>query len=654
MADIRKLDFATAVNAVTVTDVQLSPDGRQVVYVTSRASIEKETPPVSTIWLIGADGGTPRHLTTGEGDSSPRWSPDGQRLAFVSDREQRGVGQLYLLDMQSGGEATRLTKHEAGVLMPEWAPDGKSIAYAAPDAPSEEEKKRQEEHDEKVIDEGVKGLGLWVLSVPDDPAALAPEALPEKNRLSPEGMHIGNLGGPAFSWAPDSAGVVTSTSLSPKADHAFVPELILIGLDGEVKRLGTFEAMGGAPRYSPDGSTIAFNAAEEVVPAMFSIQTIPATGGKSRILMPKFAGSFYGFNWLPEGDRLLAIVEEGQRHRLAIVDPEAGTAGDAIAPFEKPGVLGSWSGQPLSLSKDGKRVAFVRAEDTTFGDVYVAELGGEARKLTDLNPWTRDYDFGEVRQVEWASFDGMQIQGLLILPVGYQAGQRYPLLLQIHGGPSGAWGHHLYANWHDWGQFMAQRGYAVLMPNPRGSTGRGTEFLCSIVGCYGEPDWQDLITGVDHVIAEGIADPEQLVVGGWSGGGYLTNWTITHTERFKAAVSGAGIANWVSFQGTADVRGAFNRYFGGLVDEDAENHWKYSPIRSIKNAKTPTLILYGEQDDRVPPSQGHELLEGLKARGVEAKLVLYPREGHIINERLHQLDLLERVTAWFDAHLGRA
>src|SRR3954470_10153875 len=139
MADIRKLDFATAVNAVTVTDVQLSPDGRQVVYVTSRASIEKETPPVSTIWLIGADGGTPRHLTTGEGDSSPRWSPDGQRLAFVSDREQRGVGQLYLLDMQSGGEATRLTKHEAGVLMPEWAPDGKSIAYAAPDAPSEEE-----------------------------------------------------------------------------------------------------------------------------------------------------------------------------------------------------------------------------------------------------------------------------------------------------------------------------------------------------------------------------------------------------------------------------------------------------------------------------------------------------------------------------------
>ena len=175
---------------------------------------------------------------------------------------------------------------------------------------------------------------------------------------------------------------------------------------------------------------------------------------------------------------------------------------------------------------------------------------------------------------------------MLILPVGYAAGQRYPLLTDIHGGPMGAYSHMLYAGGHAWGQFLAQRGYAVLLPNPRGSSGRGTAFLSAITDCYGEPDWQDIMAGIDHVIEQGIADPEQLVVGGWSGGGYLTDSPITHTDRFKAAVSGAGIANWVSFQGTSDIRGVFDRYLG-RIDEDPETAWRLSPIRMIANAKTP-------------------------------------------------------------------
>lgn len=344
---------------------------------------------------------------------------------------------------------------------------------------------------------------------------------------------------------------------------------------------------------------------------------------------------------------MLSACEEGEREILRIIDPEARTATSAFDGFDGPGSV-----TQFSATRDGARIAFVFADPTSHGDVWVGDLHGTPRKLTDLNPWTRDYDFGETREISWTSFDGLRIQGLLVLPVGYEEGTRVPLLLHIHGGPCGAWKHHLYAGWHDWAQFLAQRGYAVLMPNPRGSSGRGADFLCGIVGCYGEPDWQDLMTGVDYVIEQGIADPEQLVVGGWSGGGFLTNWTVTHTDRFKAAVSGAGISNWVSFQGTADVRSVFDGYTG-RVDEDPDAHWQLSPIRYIKNAVTPTLILYGEADIRVPPSQGFEMYEGLKSRGVETQLVLYPGEPHGIGGRKHQLDLLNRVVDWYDMHLGR-
>jgi dipeptidyl aminopeptidase/acylaminoacyl peptidase len=247
----------------------------------------------------------------------------------------------------------------------------------------------------------------------------------------------------------------------------------------------------------------------------------------------------------------------------------------------------------------------------------------------------------------------MGIEGLLILPVGYQEGERYPLLTHIHGGPASAWTWKLYAGWHDWGQIMAQRGFAVFLPNPRGSTGRGVEFLCAIVNSYGEPDFDDIMSGIDHLIEEGIADPERLVVGGWSGGGYLTNVAVTRTDRFKAAISGAGTSNWISDLGTLDIRNVFTRYVGNIED-DPELAWRLSPIRNIRNARTPTLILTGDGDPRVPPAQSYEMYEGLKAVGVEAKLVLYPREPHSIMERNHQIDLLERVVDWFERHLGRS
>lgn len=638
------LSFERAVTATLVTDVQIAPDGSQVAYVTTPASKEGEFP-VSEIRLVAAEGGPARRLTTSEAaDGAPRWSPDSSRIAFVSDRKERGKPQLYVIEL-AGGEAVRLTDSSGGVARAVWSPDGALLAFTAGVGETEEEKKRKEERDDaKVVDADVKKVGLWVKTVPDDIGSAAVDALPEARRLSPEDMHVGE-----FSWAPDSAGLVAAASSSPKAHDTFAPDLVIFPLDGEPQRLGRMEGMLSAPKFNPDGTTIAFVGTEQVIPALFSLQTIPATGGAPTIVAPGYEGSLYAFEWLPDGDRIIVGVETGQTHTFQVADLENGDLAPAFAPFENAG-SGAYL---LSTSANGERFAFTHSHDRSYSNVYVADLDGAPRRLTDLNPWTRDYDFGETRELRWRSTDGLEIQGLVILPVGHQAGQRVPLLTHIHGGPCGAWTHGLYANWHSWGQFMAQRGYAVFLPNPRGSSGRGTEFLCGIVGCYGEPDWEDINSGIDHMIEQGIADPEQLVVGGWSGGGFLTNWAITHSDRFKAAVSGAGIANWVSFQGTADVRSVFDRYLGP-VDVDVETHWRLSPIRTIANATTPTLILYGEADQRVPVSQGYELYEGLKSRGVETQLVAYPREPHGIGERKHQLDLLPRVIDWYDRHLGRA
>lgn len=646
----RMLEFEKAVSATLIADVQISPDGEHVAYVTTPASKEGEYP-CSEIWLATVADGSLRRLTTSEAtDAAPRWSPDGRRILFASDRKKRGTTQLYLLSLD-GGEAIRLTEGKGGVSPAAWSPDGSTIAFTVKEVESEDEKERKAQRDDAIqVDGNVRRSSLWIMQVPEDVSDIDPANLPEPKRISPEEVNIGSdFFGIGFSWSPDGSRLVTATSKSPKPTDTFMPEIVTISTDGAITSLGHFEGVFHAPKFSPDGATILINAAEEVTPALYSLQTIPASGGEPTILAPGYHGSFYTFEWLPDGKRVVTGVELAERHVFQVLDIQTGAVTDAFEPFDE----GGTGAQLLSVSADGKRIAFVRSDQYSYGNVFVADIGGKPRQLTDVNPWVRDYQFGEVRDISWTAKDGLEIQGLLILPVGYEQGRQYPTLVHIHGGPQVSWTHRLYADWKWWGQFLAQRGYAVFLPNPRGSSGRGVEFLCSIVGCYGEPDSEDILTGVDYLVDQGIADPEQLVVGGWSGGGFLTYWMITHTDRFKAAVSGAGVSNWISFQGTTDIRSVFDRYLGPVTDQ-VDVHWRLSPVRSIANATTPTLIVYGEKDSRVPPSQGHEMYAGLKSRGVETQLVIYPRDQHGFQERKHQLDLLERVIGWFDCHLGRS
>jgi dipeptidyl aminopeptidase/acylaminoacyl peptidase len=311
-------------------------------------------------------------------------------------------------------------------------------------------------------------------------------------------------------------------------------------------------------------------------------------------------------------------------------------------------INGGYFGAP-AWSADGKKVAFIWSDSVTPEEVYLASGSTEPVKLTSfgesfagrLNP-------SEV--VEWQS-DEWTIQGHLIYPHGYEEGKRYPLLIEAHGGPSWQWEEHCFLDWHDWAQFMASRGYAVLAPNPRGSTGRGEAFQKALQNDVGGGEVRDLITGAQAMVERGIADPDRLGIGGWSWGGYLTATTITRTTIFKAAMMGAGLSNLFSDHGTDDIPSMNLLYFPGEPYHHSDMYWAGSALKHVKDCVTPTLIIHGDADERVHPLQGKEMYTALTRLGVDTEFVRYPRQGHSIEERNYQIDLLNRMAAWFEKYL---
>ncbi|MEX2314221.1 MAG: hypothetical protein WD628_00790, partial [Thermomicrobiales bacterium] len=367
MADTRMLSFEQAVSATVVADVQISPDGRQIAYVTTSASKEAELPSMA-IWLADTDSGTSRRLTTSDAaDNTPRWSPDGTRIAFISDRKERGKAQVYVLAL-AGGEAVRLTDAKGPVTAIQWSPEGRRLAFTAMSEEDEDEKKRKEErNDHKIIDDKPARAGLFVIDVPDDAAMLSTDALPEPKRVSPEDLHVGTQAGRGFDWAPDGNGFVAVVALTPKAHYGFAPDLVTFDLDGEMKILGTFEGLLATPAWSPDGSTIGFMGCEDVTPSFFALRTIPASGGESRVMVPKHEASFGGIQWLPDGGQVVTTVEQGERRTIGVVDLEQKTVKPLFDGPETPG-----SATLFSLSADGRRVAFVHSDATSYGDVHGA------------------------------------------------------------------------------------------------------------------------------------------------------------------------------------------------------------------------------------------------------------------------------------------
>lgn len=621
-------------------DPRISPDGTRIVFVLQDGS-KAEEHERSAIWTMPFDGDSltdARQFTTGLWhDTSPRWSPDGSRLAFLSDRAERGKMSVYVMPAD-GGEARRVFDEQGSMSGLDWSPDGRSLGVLFTPGETEEEKKRKEEReDARVWDEEDKYQRLWVI---DLEAESATAITPEKRQAH------------RFAWSPDSMRLAYSATPNPRINDEFGENEVWIVAREGGEPVHAFTQIGEPVGllWSSDGMSFGFLARGDKVIHPEVVYTVPSTGGEPVNITPEYWGTFEYLAPDGDGSAVLACGTEGVNQMPYRVNWDG-----ELQPLLASGQAG-FSDRGTAIHVVGNRLVAAWQGPDEPPNIYVAETltgggDGRLRRRTNFNPDLLTAALGETEIVRWESDPGVEVEGILVKPHGYMEGMRYPLIVQVHGGPTWAWPNTFYANWHDWAQMLAGRGYAVLMPNPRGSTGRGVGYNNQIFDDVGGGEFRDMMAGVDALIERGIADPERLGIGGWSWGGYMTAWAISQTTRFKAAIMGAGLPNMVTDNSIGDIPSANDSYFTKSPYEDPEPLWERSAIRYINRVTTPTLVLHGEADKRVHPAQGMELYIALRQRGVKTRFVTYPREEHGIRERKHQIDLLQRVIAWYDEHL---
>ncbi|HEY5884669.1 MAG TPA: S9 family peptidase [Pyrinomonadaceae bacterium] len=621
-----------------VRDLQLSPDGKLVAFKVTEPADPKSAraPRTENIWIVSTDGsGPPRQLIPQlTYAANPRWSPDGRWLAFLSDRGEpdskpETTVQIYLVPRE-GGKAERVTSVAGGVANFAWSPDGGMIAFIAREQPTPQEIERQAAgYDANEVDRNFKYTKLWVTNVSDRKAV----------QVTKQDFEIQE-----FAWSPkgDEIALVVAKTLKPE-DTLLYSLVVINRSTGEVARtLSTNVELTGCLRWSPDGRWLTFCEGPPTKDFAAWVSVVPAAGGPVRPLMKEYPGSIYALNWTPDSEHLLAESMEGKRQALLTVDTATGAIRKLV---DYIGSQWDWS-----FSTNGQAIVYTAQTSEAASDIWIWTRDASPRKLTDFNPQTRSWRFGKVREVEWKnSKDGLTRRGVLITPPDYKAVKLYPTIVNTHPSDT-AWWSGLHAKWWAWGQLLASHGYVVFMPNTRGVTGEGWRLHATIAD-WGGMAYQDLIDGVDHLVAQKIADPNRLGIGGWSNGGFMTEYAITRSTRFKAAVAAAGHSDFFSLYGTSYLRVGLRLVIPESPYHNRKKYDEFSPITLIKNCRTPTLLIHGINDRGVPVGQAYEFYTGLKEVGVEAELVVYPREGHGINEYAHQIDVQKRVVAWFDKHL---
>jgi len=613
-----------------------SPDGQQAAFVVAEAVTEGEKSEwLSHIHVARAGGTGAFQLTRGDKSAThPRWSPDGQWLAFLSPRAGNGA-QIFRIRL-AGGEAEQITREKAGISTFEWSPDGRSIAFVMTEPKSEdEEKAEKEKRDARVVDEQPRLARLHVIPVEKDAKGERPS-----KRLTDGEVHVTGL-----DWSPDSGAIVFSHQRTPKVfeqnDISVVP-----AQGGELKRLAATAAQETDPRFSPDGQMVAYAVTDDP-PSWGStswVRIIPAAGGQPRPLPATFDEQPNILGWSADGRSIFVQETHGTVNRISSL-PADGGAPVAITP-ERANV-----NQP-TLNRGATAVGYVHTWSDAPPEPRLSALAPfEPRTLAQVQrlPAAGDAPLGRTEVISWKAPDGMAVEGLLTYPAGYEQGRRVPLLVIVHGGPTGVFTQSFVGMPNPYPiPVFASRGYAVLRCNVRGSSGYGRKFRYANYRDWGGGDFKDIMSGVDHVIALGVADPDRLGIMGWSYGGYMTSWAITQTKRFKAASVGAGVTNLMSFTGTADIPGFIPDYFGGEY-WDVFDRWRQrSAMFNIKGVSTPTLIQHGEEDRRVPVSQGYELYNALLRQNVPVKMVVYPRQPHGLQEPKLIKDAMERNLEWFD------
>src|SRR5271165_506865 len=596
----------------------ISHDGRHVAWTESQPGQPSDA---AKLYVSEASGAKPRRVTNSDGaEADPAFSEDG-RLAFLSDTGAKNLRQLYVADKYGLGHTSRLTDVTGFLSAPLWAPDSKRIAVLliadAPRVPGPTEA--------LIPDTGVVDSKIYLQRI-----AIVDAASGKLDIVSPEGMYVYE-----FDWSPDGKQLVYTAAPGPGDDNWYNAQLYTLDLgSGKAKSILKPPTQIANPRWSPDGATIAFIGglmSDEGVTGG-DIFTIAGGGGPAKNVTPGRKSSPSAFSWLPSSRRLLFTETISGKSAIATIDLYTGTTETL------------WTGEE-SISFDGNpgSSVIVRSSYSQPQELWTGPVG-QWKQLTHVNAG-QTVQWGAAKSVSWKN-DGFDVQGWLLLPGHYDPAKHYPMLVAIHGGPASG----VRPSWlrpsFDLGLFSALD-YFVFFPNPRGSYGTGEVFTAANVKDFGYGDLRDILTGVDAVAARYPVDQRRIGVAGWSYGGYMTMFTVTQTNRFRAAVAGAGIANWQSYYGQNSIDQWMLPYFGSSVYDDPAVYAKSSPITFIKNVKTPTLVVVGEHDGECPAPQSYEFWHALKTFGVKTEFVIYPGEGHGFHDPDHIRDLMRRTVTWF-------
>jgi dipeptidyl aminopeptidase/acylaminoacyl peptidase len=614
-------------------EVALSPSGDRIATVETDELAASETDPHETVVVRSCASGEvlDRYDPCAICDyAGPAWSPDGQVLAFVaSDRKARAAAVIVVRD----GKTAAALNFAGLIAQPRWSPDGRTIAVLATERPRKQTGATQA---------GAALVGEIGRETDEQRVAiLTPPA------SDPDGMKLTFLS-PAdtfvyeYDWTPDGKGFVVSAAKGDGDNNWWVARLAHVGLDASFREIAAPPVQIKYPRVSPDGKTVAFvgGLMSDFGPTGGDLWTVPIAGGEASDRTPGFKGSFSSLIWRRSG--LFATALVGDQQTLLSVDPQTGAT---KALYAASAALSAADGR-VSLDRDGRLMA-AQSETFTQAPAIIAGPVAAPKLVTHENDAAPA--LVTAQSLTWKS-EGYDVQGWLLGPRDAPVGRKLPMIVEVHGGPSAAAQPSF--TWKGTVYDMVAHGYYVLMPNPRGSFGQGEAFTKANVKDFGGGDLKDILAGVDAAERAAPIDDARLGVYGHSYGGFMSMWTVTHSQRFKAAVAGAGIADWVAYYGQNGIDQWMVPFFGSTAYDDPSVYDRLSPIRYIKAAKTPTFVYVGERDVECPPAQSLEFHHGLDAMGVTNTLVIYPGEGHGIRAAEHRADLKRRILGWFDEYLG--